>query len=175
MLLSGASKLSGVVRAASTGEPLANVTVTLANGNGEVVGTAVTAADGSYSVDSLVAGRYTLAVSAPSFQPVALPAVISDGRPAVLDADLRTGARVEGTARTKAGGAVPEARVTLLDPEGNVAGVATTGPDGSYSFENLPEGEYTVIAAGYPPAASRLKVAGSDPHSHDVELGHPEA
>jgi hypothetical protein len=93
----------------------------------------------------------------------------------VVDADLRTGARVEGTARSTAGGLVPEARVTLLDPEGNVAGVATTGADGSYSFENLPEGEYTVIAAGYPPAASRLKVAGSDPHSHDVELGHPEA
>jgi hypothetical protein len=175
MLLSGASRLSGTVRAASTREPLANVTVTLANGNGEVVGTAVTGPDGSYSVDSLVAGQYTLAVSAPSFQPVALPAFISDGQPAVVDADLRTGARVEGTARSTAGGLVPEARVTLLDPEGNVAGVATTGADGSYSFENLPEGEYTVIAAGYPPAASRLKVAGSDPHSHDVELGHPEA
>jgi hypothetical protein len=54
-----------------------------------------------------------------------------------------------------------------------VAGVAASGPDGGYSFENLPEGEYTVIAAGYPPAASRLKVAGGDQHSHDVELGHP--
>jgi hypothetical protein len=175
MLLSGASQLSGLIRAASSGEPLANVTVTLANGNGEVVGTAVTGPDGAYSVGSLVAGQYTLAVSAPSYQPVALPAFVGDGQPTVLNADLRTGARVEGTARNTAGGLVPEARVTLLDPEGNVAGVATTGADGSYSFENLPEGEYTVIASGYPPAASRLKVAGSDPHGHDVELGHPEA
>ncbi|HVT71067.1 MAG TPA: MFS transporter [Trebonia sp.] len=175
MLLSGASRLSGVVRAAGTGAPLAGVTVTLADGNGEVVGTAVTGPDGSYSVAGLVAGQYTVAVSAPSFQPVALPAFIGDGQPAVVDAELRTGARVEGTARTRAGDAVPDARVTLLDPEGNVAGVATTGADGSYSFENLPEGEYTVIASGYPPAASRLKVAGSDPHGHDVELGHPEA
>jgi Carboxypeptidase regulatory-like domain len=92
-----------------------------------------------------------------------------------LTGELRSGARLEGTARTSAGAAVPDARVTLLDADGNVAGVATSGPDGGYSFENLPEGEYTVIATGYPPAASRLKVAGSDPHSHDVELGHPES
>jgi len=90
-------------------------------------------------------------------------------------AELRTGARVEGTARTASGAVVPDARVTLLDPDGNVAGVATTGPDGTYSLENLPEGEYTVIATGYPPAASRLKIAGGDAHSHDVQLGHPEA
>jgi hypothetical protein len=173
MLLSGASSLVGVVR--SAGQPLPGVMVTLANARGEVVGTAVTGAAGEYAVENLVAGSYTLAVSAPSYQPLALPVTITDGQRTTLDAELRSGARVEGTARSRSGDLVPDARVTLLDPDGNVAGVATTGLDGKYSFENLPEGEYTVIATGYPPAASRLKVAGSDPHSHDVELGHPEA
>jgi hypothetical protein len=70
---------------------------------------------------------------------------------------------------------VADARVTLLDSDGNVAAVATTGPDGSYSFENLAEGDYTVIASGYPPAASRLQISSGQPHSHDVQLGHPEA
>ena len=173
--LTGASKLSGVVRAAASGQPLAGVTATLANGRGEVVGTAVTDARGDYAIENLVAGQYTLALAAPSYQPVALPVTVGDGHDATLDAELRTGARVEGTARSTSGSPVPDARVTLLDPDGNVAGVATTGPDGGYSFENLPEGEYTVIATGYPPSASRLKVAGGDPHSHDVELGHPES
>jgi hypothetical protein len=89
--------------------------------------------------------------------------------------ELRPGARLEGTARNTAGLPVPDARVTLLDADGNVAGVAASGPDGGYWFENLPEGQYTVIATGYPPAASRLKVAGGEPHKHDVELRHPES
>jgi uncharacterized protein YfaS (alpha-2-macroglobulin family) len=163
------------VRVAGRGEPLPGVTATLANARGEVVGTSVTGASGVYVIENLVTGQYTLALSAPSYQPAALPVAITDGQESTLDAELRTGARVEGTAKNTEGGAVPDARVTLLDPEGNVAGVATTGSDGAYSFENLPEGEYTVIATGYPPVATRLKVVGSEPHSHDVKLGHPEA
>jgi hypothetical protein len=173
--LTGASKLTGLVRVAGSGQPLPDVTTTLANSRGEVVGTAVTGERGEYVIENLVAGQYTLALAAPSYQPVALPVTIVDGQEATLNAELKSGARVEGTARNTAGSPVPEARVTLLDPDGNVAGVATTGPDGGYSFENLPEGEYTVIATGYPPAASRLKVIGSDPHGHDVELGHQES
>jgi hypothetical protein len=173
--LTGASKLTGLIRAVGSGRPLPGVAVTLASARGEVVGTAVTGEGGEYCIENLVAGHYTLALSAPSYQPVALPVAIVDGQEATLDAELRSGARVEGVARNTVGTPIPDARVTLLDPDGNVAGVATTGPDGAYSFENLPEGEYTVIATGYPPAASRLKVAGSDPHSHDVELGHPES
>jgi hypothetical protein len=175
MLLNGASRLSGVVRTAGMGEPLPGVTVILTNGRGEVVGTAVTGQAGEYAIENLVTGQYTLALAAPSYQPAALPVVVADGQEARADAELRSGARLVGTARNSGGAAVPDVRVTLLDADGNVAGVATSGPDGGYSFENLPEGEYTVIAAGYPPAVSRLKVAGSDRHSHDVELGHPES
>jgi Carboxypeptidase regulatory-like domain len=82
---------------------------------------------------------------------------------------------VAGTARAAAGAAIPDARVVLLDADGNVAAVARSGPDGTYSFENLPEGDYTVIASGYPPVASRLRVSSGEPHTHDVQLGHPEA
>ena len=56
-----------------------------------------------------------------------------------------------------------------------MAGVAATEVDGSYSFENLPEGDYTVVASGYPPAASRLQITSGEPHAHDVQLSHPEA
>jgi hypothetical protein len=174
MLLAGGPRLSGVVRAAATGQPVPGATITLTSERGEVVGTATTGEDGEYALESLIAGQCTLAVSAPSYQPVALPAVIGDGEPSTLNAELRTGARIGGTARTTAGGLVPDARVTLLDPEGNIAGVATAGPDGTYSFANMPEGEYTVIATGYPPVASKLTIAGGSTHRHDIELRHPE-
>jgi hypothetical protein len=70
---------------------------------------------------------------------------------------------------------VPDTRVTVLDAAGNVTAVTTTAADGTYAFENLAAGEYTVIAAGYPPAASTLRLSPGQSHAHDVLLSHPEA
>jgi hypothetical protein len=175
VLLAGASRLTGTVRTTGTGMPLPGATVTLADLRGEGVAAGRTDDAGRYLIEDLAPGRYTLALSAPSCQPTALLVEVADGQETTQDAELRSGARVEGTARAATGTPVPDARVTLLDSDGNVAGVATTGPDGSYSFENLAEGDYTVIASGYPPAASRLQISSGQPHSHDVQLGHPEA
>jgi uncharacterized protein GlcG (DUF336 family) len=174
-LLPGASRLTGTVRAAGSGEPLAGVTVTLADTRGEVVAADRTDASGRYLVADLAPGRYALALSAPAYQPTALPITVADGEAITQDAELRSGAAVRGTARTAAGAAIPDARVTLVDADGNVAALALTDESGRYSFENLPEGDYTVVASGYPPAASRLRVSSGEPHAHDVQLGHPEA
>ncbi|HEY1704007.1 MAG TPA: MFS transporter [Trebonia sp.] len=182
-LLPGASRLTGTVRAARPGEngephsgdPVPGATLTLANGAGEVVATATTGEKGTYDIDDLLPAGYTLAVSAPSWQPTALAVTVLDGQDTVLDVELATGASIAGTARTSAGGSVTDARVTLLDADGNVSGVATSGPDGAFSFENVPQGEYTVIATGYPPAASKLNVVAGQSHTHDVTLSHPEA
>ena len=100
---------------------------------------------------------------------------MADGDETTQDAELRAGARIAGTACTATGSVIPDARIMLLDADGNVAVVTATGPDGSYGVDNLAEGDYTVIASGYPPAASRLRVASGAPHTHDVELGHPAA
>jgi hypothetical protein len=175
VLLTGASRLTGTVRRAETGSPLTGVTVTLADLRGEVVAADSTGEAGRYLIEDLAPGRYTLALSAPSFQPTALQVVVADGEESTQDAELRASARVEGAAHTAAGTAVPDARVTLLDTDGNVVAMATTGPDGRYSFEDLVEGDYTVIASGYPPAASKVRISSGQPHSHDVQLGHPEA
>jgi EmrB/QacA subfamily drug resistance transporter len=174
VLLPGASQLAGTIRAAGTGGPLAGVTVTLANTRGEVVAARSTDAHGRYLITDLAPGRYALAFSAPAYQPAALPVTVADGDATTQDAELHSGARVRGTARTTAGDAIADARVMLLDSDGNVAGLARTGADGGYSFENLPEGDYTVVASGYPPAASRLRVSSGEAQAHDVQLGHPE-
>ncbi|HWG15605.1 MAG TPA: MFS transporter [Streptosporangiaceae bacterium] len=175
VVLPGASRLAGTIRTAGSGTPLAGATVTLADPRGEVVAARSTDAGGRYLIADLAPGRYTLALSAAGCQPAAVPVTVADGDATTQDATLRPGARVHGTARTAAGAAIPDARVMLLDRDGNVAGLATTEADGSYSFENLPEGDYTVVASGYPPAASRLRVSSGEPHGHDVQLGHPEA
>jgi uncharacterized surface anchored protein len=89
--------------------------------------------------------------------------------------ELAAYARREGRARTVAGAPVPDARVVVVDGDGNTVATATTEADGSYVIGGLPVGEYTVIASGYPPAASKLTITPSQPHHHEVRLGHPEA
>ncbi|MBO0820690.1 MAG: DHA2 family efflux MFS transporter permease subunit, partial [Nocardiopsaceae bacterium] len=173
VVLSGASRLAGTVRSARDGSPLPDVSLALADGHGEVVATATSGDTGGYCFEDVMAGAYTLAVSARSWQPTALAVEIADGEAILRDIELRGGARVTGAARNGTA-PVPDARVTLLDAEGNVNAIATSGPDGSYSFENVPEGEYTVIAAGYPPAATRLTINPGASHTHDIVLTRPE-
>ena len=172
VLLVGAARLAGTVRAAGSGLPIARAAVTLADARGEIVAAHSTGATGRYLIEGLVPGRYTLAVSAPSCQPTALLVIVADGEESTHDVELRRGSRLEGTARGTRGQVVPDALVTLMDSGGNVVAVTTTGADGRYVLENLPDGEYTVIASGYPPATSTLQVTSSEPLAHHVVLGH---
>ncbi|HZC41920.1 MAG TPA: carboxypeptidase-like regulatory domain-containing protein, partial [Streptosporangiaceae bacterium] len=173
LLLPGTSRLSGNIREARAGTPLAGAAVSLAGQAGEVIASQQADAAGRYEFGGLAAGSYTLAVSALSCHPVALPVSVPDGRSVSLDAELPRGSQLAGTARTAEGEPVPHARVTLLDPAGNVTGASTTGRDGQFAFENLPAGDYTVIASGYPPVAHSLRISPGQDHSGDIELGHP--
>jgi hypothetical protein len=150
-------------------------TVTLADARGNVLGARATDGAGVYSFEEMVPGSYTLAVSAPSFRPVALPVTVAEGADITQDAELSAAGRLQGVVLTTGGSAVPEARVTLLDNEGNPTATMTTGPDGRYLFENLAEGDYTVIASGYPPVASKVRLVPGRQYRHDVRLGYPQA
>jgi uncharacterized protein YfaS (alpha-2-macroglobulin family) len=90
------------------------------------------------------------------------------------DVALVGGSRLRGIATVGDGRAVPDARITLLDRTGNVVAMTTTDQAGEYAFSDLPEGDYTVIASGYPPVASTLRMTGGEQGLHDVRLGHPE-
>jgi uncharacterized protein YfaS (alpha-2-macroglobulin family) len=82
---------------------------------------------------------------------------------------------LSGRVVTKTGARpVPGARLTLIDTTGATVAMAETGQTGRYAFEGLADGQYTLLASGYPPTASALHISGSD-HTiqHDVELKHP--
>ncbi|MFF9622702.1 MFS transporter [Streptomyces griseosporeus] len=173
VVLGGAGRLAGSVVTAD-GTPVRDATVTLTNVHGEVVAATRSSREGGYVITELVAGEYTLAASAPAFRPAALPVTVQAARETRQDIELAGGAVLRGTVRAGGGRPVEDARVTLLDAAGNVVDTLTTGADGTFRFVDLSSGEYTVIAAGYPPVATVLQVAGGGRTERDLQLGHED-
>ena len=173
VVLGGAGRLAGSVLTAD-GTPVRDATVTLTNVHGEVVASTRSGREGAYVITELVAGEYTLAASAPAFRPTALPVTVQASRETRQDVELAGGAVLRGTVRAGGGRPVEDARVTLLDVAGNVVDTLTTGPDGIFRFVDLSSGEYTVIAAGYPPVATVLHMAGGGRTERDLQLGHED-
>lgn len=173
VVLGGAGRLAGSVFTAD-GSPVRDATVTLTNAHGEVVASTRSGREGGYVITELVAGEYTLAASAPAFRPAALPITVQAARETRQDIELAGGAVLRGTVRASGGRPVEDARVTLLDAAGNVVDTLTTGADGTFRFVDLSSGEYTVIAAGYPPVATVLHVAGGGRTERDLQLGHED-
>ncbi|MFI0977002.1 MFS transporter [Streptomyces sp. NPDC021093] len=173
VVLGGAGRLAGAVLTAD-GTPVRDAAVTLTDVRGEVVASTRSGREGGYVITELVAGEYTLAASAPAFRPAALPVSVQAARETRQDIELAGGAVLRGTVRAGGGRPVEDARVTLLDAAGNVVDTLTTGSDGTFRFVDLSTGEYTVIAAGYPPVATVLQVAGGGRTERDLQLGHED-
>lgn len=175
VVLSGTSGLTGTVTSEADGIPVHGAVVVVTDIRGEVLASGGTGQDGGFGFGDLPAGDFILAVNATGFRPVALPVEVGGNGPAHVDVALRLGGRVQGTVL---GGAtrlpLPEARVTLVDGAGNVVATATTGGDGAYAFGDLDAGEYSLIASGFPPVATTIRVGDESAKDVDVELGHPE-
>ncbi|MGC5034574.1 MFS transporter [Streptomyces sp. DT190] len=172
ILLSGTSGLTGLVRAAGSGQPVQDAMVIVTDVRGDLLATQATGEQGEFSFAELVPGAVTVAVNAAGYRPRALPVEVGGTGVTRVEIDLDAGARVQGVVRAPHG-PLADARVTLVDQAGNVVGSATTGADGAYAFTDLDGGEYTVIATGYPPVATSLTVTGPGTDAHDIELAHP--
>jgi len=172
--LTGSGELAGVVRAIGTATPLANATVTLTDARGEVNGAYITADDGEYRFGGVGAGQYTLVASGPHYRPVAVTLTVPDSGVLRHDVELASSVLLQGTARTEGDRIVPDARITVLDENGNVSAVARTDSEGRYVVSDLPIGSYTVVASGYPPATSQVTLADGEAQ-HDVRLSYEQA
>ncbi|MFF3419133.1 MFS transporter [Streptomyces sp. NPDC002698] len=172
ILLSGTSGLSGVVRACEGASPVRDAMVVVTDVRGDVLATGTTGEQGEFAFAELVPGVVTVAVNAAGHRPRALPVEVGGTGVTRVEVDLDPGAQLQGVVRAPHG-PLSDARVTLVDAAGNVVGTARTGGDGAYAFTDLDGGEYTVIAAGYPPVATALTVGGRGMDDHDIELAHP--
>ncbi|MDR7170108.1 MFS family permease [Nocardia kruczakiae] len=166
--LHGSGELSGFVRAAGRAVP--DATVTLTDLRGQVVGAAVTDADGGYLCAGVVGGTYTLVAVAAHLRPTAMTLTVPDSGVLHHDVELFPLAVLTGSVRA-GDRAVPDALVTVLDETGAVLGTARTDGEGRYSVTDLTEGTHTVVVRGYPPREARVEVAGGAVE-HDVRLGY---
>ncbi|MGH3804372.1 MAG: MSCRAMM family protein, partial [Pseudonocardiaceae bacterium] len=126
-----------------------------------------------YAFDELAAGNYTLIVQAYGFQPQANSVVVGDGRVTQKQIQLLGNAQLEGVAIV--GGSdrpLVDARVSLLDPTGEVVTSAITGADGRYRFADIAEGSYTLIATGYPPVTNSVDIGSGERKVLDIQLTH---
>ncbi|NKQ55885.1 MFS transporter [Amycolatopsis sp. K13G38] len=174
LTLVGSGELTGFVRLAGTGNPLPGVTVTLTDSRGEVTGASITTGEGAYAFHGVGSGTYTLVASAERMRPTAVMLTVPESGLLRQDVELTSAVVLAGTARTDGGRAVPDARITVLDADGNVAAVARTDSEGRYVISDLPEGDYTVVASGYPPATSQVNLPGGGEARHDVRLGYEQ-
>ncbi|MDI5965687.1 MSCRAMM family protein [Streptantibioticus silvisoli] len=175
IVLAGNGGLSGVVRAEAGGQPVSGAIVVVTDPSGEVLATAKTGTNGDFAFGELPDGTFTVAVNAAGYRPTALPVETGARGTGRLEVALSAGARLQGTVR---GGPdhrpMRDARVTLVDADGDVAATATTGEDGRYVFTDLPAGDYTLIASGYPPATTPVGLHGPGGGGYDIRLGHPD-
>ncbi|MGH3486652.1 MAG: MFS transporter [Actinopolymorphaceae bacterium] len=174
LTMNGETGIHGVVKNA-TGEPVAGASVTLADSDGEVVLSGATATGGGYLLGDIEAGTYTLAVTAPGYRASAQVVHIPATRKIRCDVDLTGGGRLHGTVSGGRAGPLSDARLTLVDGWGRVVRATASGPSGHYRFDELPEGDYTLVASMYPPSASEIRVAAGHNRQHDVELRYPES
>lgn len=174
VVLGGESGLGGVVYAPD-GTTVDGATVTLCDSQGAVVASRSTDTDGEYDFADLMPGSYTLTVNAPSLQPSALSIRVPESGRIRQDVRLVGGSEIYGTAWTRRDHKpIPEARVTLLDRDGNVIAATTTDERGHFEFTNMTDGDYTLVASSYPPCASPVTLADGQAVEHDVVLGYDE-
>ncbi len=159
--LASAGAVAGTITDATTGDPIAGVTVVAEAAD---VGSLAATTDegGRYVVRRLASGEWTLsAVSTTHLSPE--PATLTVAAPAVVtwDVQLAAGGAVAGTVTDGAGAGVEGAYVEAVPDDPDGTGTSTeTDESGAYHLGPLAEGTYTItVASGSHQAASTAGVA----------------
>ncbi|HVT68748.1 MAG TPA: carboxypeptidase-like regulatory domain-containing protein [Trebonia sp.] len=170
VVLGGSGVLAGVARTAGTGDPVRGVVVTLTDSRGQVVAAGRVAADGSYRLDGLEPGDYTLTGAAPGVSPVARAVTVPGTEDLVFPAPAyRVAAVVTGPDGAPFAGAV----VTLSGSSGTVATAVSDG-QGAVAFEDIPAGSYTLAAQGSAPGVMVARAEPGRVARADIRLGAPD-
>ncbi|RZT83309.1 EmrB/QacA subfamily drug resistance transporter [Pseudonocardia sediminis] len=172
-MLAGSSGVRGSVLDAA-GNGVGGASVSLIDSQGDVLATGRSEASGTFALTGVPEGRYTLTGAGESFDPVAVGVDVPGAGTVECLLRLPQRARLTGRVSASPGGApVPQALATLLDGDGTVVGSTVSGPDGTFTFDNLPAGTYTLATSGYAPIATVVALEPGRVTHSDVEFPHP--
>jgi MFS family permease len=161
-------EISGRLRTPG-GSGVAGGMITVTGTDGMQVGRARADENGTYALDGMRPGTYTLIVTAPGFQPAAASVTVN-GFGAMHDFVVFGGGVVAGTVLRSGGGAVEGTPVLATDATGQVVGQTTTAHDGKFLLSGLPAGEVTITANvdNHRPRAVTVLAGAAEPA--EVEL-----
>ncbi len=157
-----------VVRVARARDGLAVAAeIELINADGGLAAQCQTAPDGVSILPDLLEGSYELVVRRDHYSPATGPVVIRRGRTGTAEVQLVGQGHLYGAVLAPDGGWVPDARVALADRSGRVVAVTRTDGAGSYLFQALAEGSYTV-SAGSGEAAVTVEIGAGTTAQADI-------
>jgi len=146
-------KITGTVTDTTTGTPLAGAIVRLRTGNGlniTVVDSVVTAANGTYTLDSVQTGTYSINVTAAGHTAKTETGIIAATTNLTSNfqlVGLPAGIKISGTV-TNATSGIPIAGALIRLRNGGVAvDSAITAANGTYSIDSVQPATYSIVAS----------------------------
>lgn len=131
---------TGVVNDATSGMPLAGVTVSVDDGTPSTT----TDADGSYTFDDVEVGAHTITVSRSGFVSITTIIVVAEDNPAETTFEMFAAGTVTGEiVDAQTGDPLSGVTISISGADS----IATTGADGSFTMTDAPEGERTLSAS----------------------------
>ncbi|WP_394176431.1 carboxypeptidase regulatory-like domain-containing protein [Guptibacillus hwajinpoensis] len=148
------SSVSGTIINSADGLPITGsmIEVQVVDLTGTIVTTTFTNLDGQYEVTNLTPGTYSIVVSTTDFQTNSATAFLTPGDTSVVDVVLTLAPGIiSGTITDSAGNLLGNVSVKMIDEQGNLVGTILTDSNGTYVFNGLAPGNYTVtaIASGF--------------------------
>ncbi len=166
-----AGRISGRIRLARTHAPVVGARISVAEESGRILASTSSGEDGRYELRGLHNGGHVLTVESEHYRPVTKAVVLPLEAGAELDVELAGRGSLAGVVRAPSGAPLTEMIVTVTDAEGRVVASVATDAAGHYAVSELEEGEYTVVAAGYPPRALSVPVTADQVADADVRIG----
>ncbi|MCF6137924.1 carboxypeptidase regulatory-like domain-containing protein [Pseudalkalibacillus berkeleyi] len=153
----------------TSGNALPNVSITIVDDTGFIVGTVLTDTNGNYEFNGLAPGNYTVTSIAEGFQSRSTGAIVQSNETTVVDQSLVSN---PGTISGSITPVVNDTLVTLSTSDGIPIASTLADTNGDFQFNNLQPGQYilTASAPNYQTSTVGASVVSDETTSVTLEM-----
>ncbi|UTE75620.1 carboxypeptidase regulatory-like domain-containing protein [Rossellomorea sp. KS-H15a] len=162
-------QITGTVVDSVGSNPIPGASVSIVNSSGNLITTVLTDTNGVFMVEGLAPDNYTVNVFANNFQNGMVGALVSSGQTTPVSVSLEPNPGfITGTVIPQ----VPNTVVQLRDVNNVLIDSVVANQDGTFSFNNLTPGIYTVLASApnYSTAQAGVSVLANQTSTVDLTL-----